>query len=167
MQKKLLKKVSILGDAQVGKTSLIKRYVHNAFDDKYLVTIGTKVSKKVIDVGDIELTLLIWDIAGQQICEGKDSFYSRGTECAFVVCDLTRKDTFNHMECWIDALFKTCGETPFIILANKNDLENKEVSKEELEGFAKKYNAEYFFTSAKTGENVENAFNLLAKKVLK
>lgn len=167
MQKKLLKKVSVVGDVSVGKTSLIRRYVHNIFDDKYLKTIGTKISKKIINIDDTELTLLVWDIAGEEICEGDKTFYSRGSVSAFVVFDLTRRDTFNHLECWINALFSTSGKIPFIILANKNDLENKEIGLKEIEGLAKEYDTEYFLTSAKTGENVENAFDCMVKKIMK
>ena len=94
--KKVSKKIVVLGDPAVGKTSLIRRFVINAFDDKYLTTIGAKIVKKEIQLRsggakpDIDVTLMIWDVAGQKTLGNVKQAYYRGSEGAMIVCDITR-----------------------------------------------------------------------------
>ena len=178
-------KICLLGDLAVGKTSLIRRYVLDTFDDKYITTIGTKVTKKRLDIElpeqqkEVDLTLLIWDIMGQyqerlsstisqfdRYIPQQNYFYN--SKGAIIVCDLTRKSTFDSVKVWVSSLFEVTGEVPIIIIGNKNDLKEKhEIKKEEINEMSKKYNALSFLTSAKTGYNVEKMFYNLGEKLVK
>ena len=101
---KIAKKIVVIGDAAVGKTSLIKRYVKDEFDDRYLNTIGAKVMKKSVgvnkpDTGEIvDLKMILWDIAGQESFDTVKKAYYRGASGAIVVCDNTRRETMEHMD---------------------------------------------------------------------
>ncbi len=161
------RKVVLLGDAAVGKTSLVRRFVFDAFDDKYIMTIGTKVSKKTIDlVWDnipIKLNLMIWDVLGQQGFTQVQETAFKGSDGALIVCDLTRKNTlYSIAHYWLPTLERVAG-VPAILLANKKDLDNWELTYEEVENFANQIGVPFVLTSAKTGENVEEAFRKLAE----
>lgn len=167
-------KICLVGDIGVGKTSLIRRYVLDLFDDKYIATIGTKVSKKNLNVGNPEtgqnedIALLIWDIMGQpSFREILREAYFYGAQGALCVCDITNRDTFAELRYWIKAMTATAGPVPLAILGNKKDLEqNASVSIEDLTAFANKFNSKAIMTSAKTGENVEYAFTEIIANVL-
>jgi len=169
MPEKYLKKVCLLGDGGVGKTSLIRKFVFDQFDDKYIVTIGTKVVKKEISVSiaglDAVVTLMIWDILGQKMHDSLHASYYRGAGGALLVCDILRRETFDHLLDWINVFRKSSPDAPFIILANKSDLSPWSVLKEDLDALAAKYNSTAYITSAKTGMNVEEAFRDLAVRM--
>ncbi len=161
------RKVVLLGDAAVGKTSLVRRFVYDAFDDKYIMTIGTKVSKKVIDMEwegiNINLSLMVWDVLGQQGFTQVQETAFKGSDGALLVCDLTRKETlYSISHYWLPILERVAG-VPAILLANKSDLENWDVTYEDVENFANQLGMPFMLTSAKTGENVEEAFRELAR----
>ncbi|MCX8174002.1 MAG: GTP-binding protein [Thermoplasmata archaeon] len=165
------KKIALVGDWGTGKTSLIRRYVLNAFDDSYIQTIGTKVSKKVVDlrVGEreIRINLMIWDILGQRDYRSVQKNAFVGVEGAIFVCDLTRRETLDSIEkYWHPLMVSVVGEKPAIIVANKCDLINVACfSLEDVRQVAKavKINPEgCYLSSAKTGENVEKIFMALA-----
>ncbi len=165
------RKVVLLGDAAVGKTSLVRRFVFDIFDDKYIMTIGTKVSKKVMNIKyegtDIELNLIIWDVLGQQGFTQVQETAFKGSDGALLVCELTRKNTlYSISHYWLPVLERVAG-VPSILLANKSDLESWSFSYEELDNFAKNIGVPYLLTSAKTGENVEEAFKKLAEITFK
>lgn len=169
----VIKKICLVGTGKVGKTSLIKRFILDIFDDKYLKTLGTKVSKKVMVVEypdkdlKIDLNMLIWDIMGQDTFRPilQDAYFYGAGGC-LAVCDSTITETLDALEEWVDSLHKTVGEVPLIFLANKCDLKDSiEIDEELLKSVAGKYNAKYFFTSAKMGDNVEKAFKELGKLV--
>ena len=166
----LKRKIVLLGDRAVGKTSLIRRFVYDQFSDDYIQTIGTKVSKKDIQVemdGEKhEVTLVIWDVLGQQGYTQVQSAAFRGSHGALFVCDLTRKSTlYSILRYWIPKLEEVAG-VPGVLLANKRDLPNWEIVMDDLEEFSKITGLPYLLTSAKTGENVEDAFITLAKLML-
>ena len=171
MPRNLIKKVCLLGDGAVGKTSLIRKYVYDDFDDKYLMTIGTKITKKTMKVGldeEINLTIMISDIVGQVEFERIHKQYYRGSKGGLFVCDLTRKDTLERVEWWLDSFRDVAGDVPVILLGNKLDLkEQHEITFEDMAKFAKKFNCPYYLTSAKTGENVERAFQNMGMRVIK
>ena len=171
MVRNLIKKVCLLGDGAVGKTSLIRKYVYDDFDDKYLMTIGTKITKKTMKVGldeEINLTIMISDIVGQVEFERIHKQYYRGSKGGLFVCDMTRKDTLERVEWWLDSFRDVAGDVPVILLGNKLDLkEQHEITYEDMAAFAKKFNCPYFLTSAKTGENVERAFENMGKRVVR
>jgi len=167
-------KICLVGDIGVGKTSLIRRYVLDLFDDKYIATIGTKVSKKNLSVDNPEtgnredIVLLIWDIMGQpSFREILREAYFYGAQGALCVCDITNRDTFAELRYWIKAMTATAGPVPMVVLGNKKDLEqNAAVSIEDLAAFSNKFDSRAIMTSAKTGENVEEAFSEIITRVL-
>jgi small GTP-binding protein len=169
----IIKKVCLVGTGGVGKTSLIKRFILDIFDDKYLKTLGTKVSKKEIALEypekdlNINLTMLIWDIMGQETFRAllQDSYFYGAGGC-LAVCDVTRSETLNSLTEWVESLFRTAGNVPLIILANKVDLKDSmKVDEDMLKDFSTKYNAPFIYTSARTGANVEDAFLQLGKSM--
>lgn len=168
------RKIVLVGNPAVGKTSLVRRFVEDQFSDNYLLTIGFKVSsKKILYQGNngsenIELTLMIWDVMGQKGFDLTPSRAFVGGKGAIIVCDLTRRDTMTDLPNLVTKLFNATMNIPIVFLANKNDLVGQfQFDTSELAEIAKAYNAPYFSTSAKTGENVEQAFRIIGHKVLK
>ncbi len=171
-ERELKMKVCLLGDPAVGKTSLIKKFVLDKFDDKYISTLGTKVTKKSFSFSladnEINMTLMIWDVLGQSQFKNVLLSAYQGAKGAMVVCDVTRKETLEHMDKWIKELFETSGPLPLVILANKCDLKNKHTfTEEDLEAVARKYKAPSYFTSAKTGDHVDQAFSGIGHEMAK
>ena len=164
-------KVCLVGEGAVGKTCLIRRFIHDQFDDRYISTLGAKVSKKEIAFdgpnGPISLDMTIWDIMGEKgFRELLKEAYFHGAQGVLAVCDLTRKETLDDLEGWVSAVIKVTGNIPIAFLGNKADLaDERVVSQEDLEDAAKGHDAPALFTSAKTGENVEAAFASLAKLI--
>jgi small GTP-binding protein len=167
-------KICLIGDVGVGKTSLIRRYVLDVFDDKYIATIGTKVTKKEIEIKDPKtgapqrIVLLIWDIMGQpSFREVLREAYFYGVEGAIAVCDVTSKESLGELRYWIKAMTATTGKVPIVFLGNKCDLRDEtRVPYQDIEVFAKKHESPAMLTSAKTGYNVEQAFISLVDMML-
>jgi len=164
-------KVCLVGDIGVGKTSLIKRFVLDTFDDRYIATIGTKVTKKTVPCSwrgeGAVMDLVIWDIMGEKGFRHllKESYFE-GAHGILAVCDLTRRDTLADLYGWIDLIRANAGSVPFVFLGNKADLKTKVVVQEpELVAISEAHRAPYFLLSAKTGLNVEHAFQGLADQV--
>lgn len=159
--KTISKKIVLLGNEGVGKTSLVKRYVHSIFNDEYLTTIGIKISKKSVIVGDVEVNLMLWDIAGNMMSKTLYNNYLQGAHGVFLICDAIRPETYQSIIQERDNHLATDFQnTKTFIIVNKSDLIPGDVSKH-LEGF--KYD---FLTSAKNGENVESAFQKMAESIL-
>ncbi len=168
------RKICLLGDAAVGKTSLIKRYVQDKFDDKYIVTLGTKVTMKEVDIRIpekneiVNITLMVWDILGQREFKRLQTSYYRGANGAMVVADFTRKETLASIHGWILSLFNNVGKVPILLLINKSDLlERAAITSDDISDAAEKYNIPHMLTSAKTGENVEKAFLKMSEMLVK
>lgn len=172
-KRNFIKKICLVGDGAVGKTSLIRRFVFDNFDDKYLATIGAKVTKKVLDFksdsgNDIHLTLMIHDILGQARFEKLHRQYYRGAEGAFIVVDLTRKESLKRVKWWFDGLTDVVGDVPITLLGNKNDIKDEHtVTGEDLWKTARDIGSPFYLTSAKTGENVERVFMNMGRRVCK
>lgn len=172
MPKKVIKKVCLLGDNAVGKTSLIKKYVFDTFDDKYIATIGTKTVKKELIVDyfgkSLNLTLMIWDIIGQKEYRNIQTMSFEGTSGALVVCDSTRPESLDSLKnYWLPSLRKVAGNVPLVFLANKCDLVDEiKLTTDDLQETSDSFSSNFYMTSAKTGENVENAFMDLGGRVL-
>jgi len=170
--KQVKRKVLLIGDGAVGKTSLIRKFVMDKFDDKYITTIGTKITKKDLryNVQDKEtmLTLMIWDILGQKGYKSIQASSYRGAEGAMIVCDLTRSETLaNTSDYWIPELHKVADAVPLVFVGNKCDLlEQRQVTENDLKAMAERFGAPSFVASAKTGENVEALFTKLGELVL-
>ncbi len=181
----ILKKVVLLGESAVGKTSLIRRFVDDQFDDDYISTIGAKVSKKVVPVSlqgnNYEVKLMVWDIIGSQGYESTQSRHIAGLNGAILVVDLTRPETVKILEeYWIPLLTEVSGGVlpTVLFVGNKNDLvsdkEDIEDMVQNLKGLESKYckNLDlrkesgcggWLLTSAKTGANVEKGFESLIR----
>ena len=164
-RKRYIRKVCLLGDGGVGKTSLVRRYVDDVFNDKYIVSFGTKVSKKVLNIGDVELTLMIWDVLGQRSEDSLHAAYYRGSNGAMLVGDLTRQETMEHLQKWRDDLLAVERNAKTVIVGNKSDLEMG-VTPAWIASFSKQLGSDVYRTSAKTGEGVERAFIELGKRLL-
>jgi small GTP-binding protein len=168
-------KVCLVGDSAVGKTSLIRKFVYDEFSDKYITTLGTKITKREMVIpnpngdGDIAVDMAIWDIMGQHGFRALlQEAYFFGVDGIIAVCDLTRPRTLEGVEDWLERTHEVAGEVPIVTVGNKNDLEKeKEVSEEELGRVAEKYHAEYSTSSARTGENVERIFEELTNEILR
>src|SRR5467141_5005445 len=172
--KQLKSKICLVGDKSVGKTSLICRYVMNMFDEQYITTIGTRVSKKEVHVLMPERDLLIdvdmtiWDIMGEKgFRELLKDAYFYGANGILAVADLTRRKTLDELDDWIDGVMRVCGRVPTVIAVNKADLVNQaQFDEKQVDQFAKAFDSKYVYTSAKTGQNVEEAFRLLGEAIL-
>ncbi len=173
--KRMKVKVCLVGEAAVGKTSLIRRFVLENFDDKYIQTLGTKVSKKELSApnvdpsGDMKIDMTIWDIMGQKgFRELLKEAYFYGAKGILAVCDSTRKKTLEDLDDWIEGVYSVTGKIPIEFLANKVDLnEQLQVTEDDMVQAAKAYDSPFHFTSAKTGANVELAFQSLAERIAK
>jgi len=163
-KRKFIRKICLLGDGGVGKTSLVRRCVLDMFSDEYIKTFGTKVSKKVIDLGEVELTLMIWDVLGQKASTLHEAYY-KGAYGALLVCDLTREETVRSLERWRDDLFQVIGEKPLVLVANKSDLE-RVVKEDVLAEVAGSFGVDFTITSAKSGDGVDEAFLELGRKIM-
>ena len=163
-------KIILTGDYQVGKTSLIRRFVENAFKRDYISTIGVQISKKTIHLTEEnKMNFIIWDIGGQsfQMAPYRARFYNCAN-AAFIILDRTRPDHLKSVEKWYNDIKASIPKNiPIVIVGNKSDLSDELViSKEEIRDIAKKYDFHYILTSAKTGENVNDAFLYIAYRVI-
>jgi small GTP-binding protein len=154
------KKILLLGDFSVGKTSLIRRYVDNTFDDKYLTTIGVKISKKSIVIENIECELLIWDIEGATTIKKIPHSYFKGASGAIFVCDVNREETIEGINEHINTFLMLNNQAKYVVAYNKADL----LSVLDKEALTLPGNT--FLTSAKEDNNVELLFNTLAKEMI-
>lgn len=168
---KMKVKICLVGEGAVGKTCLIRRFIQDQFDDRYISTLGAKVSKKEIKVtapdGGRDIDMTIWDIMGEKgFRELLKEAYFHGAQGVLAVCDVTRKETLKDLDEWVAAVVKVTGNVPIEYLANKADLKDQmAVTEADVRKAAESHNAPYLFTSAKTGANVEDAFAALAQLI--
>lgn len=162
------KKVNLLGNPGVGKSSIILRYVKDVFGEKYLKTIGTSFYAKDVDVVGASVKLMIQDVMGERSYEAVHESTFKWSSGAIFVADVTRKETLNDVfSYWVPKYRRVAGnDNPIILAVNKIDLDNHGVSREYVLKEASNDFAHVFFTSAKTGEGVDNAFHELASRVL-
>ncbi len=153
-----------VGDWQVGKTSMLKRFCDGTFSETYIPNIGCDFLTKTIKVENAKIKLVIWDIGGQRLPERFRKRYYKGAQGALLIFDVTRPETLQNLPVWREELLKHCGEIPFIVCGNKIDLESK-INEPEAKNFAEEINSPLLFTSAKTGENINETFAFLAKKL--
>jgi len=161
-------KIVLLGDPSVGKSSLAKRFVDNMFRMDYIMTIGMDIRSKIVHVQDNKIVkLVIWDLGGQSFFKDVRETYCKGANGAIIVFDLTRQETFMNLHEWLQTLWKTAGKLPLAICANKFDLRSiRTISRERALDIVRFSSAEYFETSAKTGENVAKAFLFITDTIL-
>ena len=159
------KKICLLGGFGVGKTSLISRYVHSMFSDKYLTTVGVKIDKKSVTIDGTEVDLVIWDIYGQDDYQKVRMSYLRGASGYLLVVDGTRGATLDTALALQESAENTIGKVPFIVAVNKADLQaHWEVEDKQLAQLVGK-GWRVIKTSAKTGGEVETAFTSLAREM--
>jgi len=159
------KKVAMLGMWGVGKTSLVQQFVNSIYDDKYLSTLGVKVDKKVVSVGDQDLTMMLWDIAGAEDHFSIPLHYVKGSAGYLLVLDGTRKASLEVGLELVKMITEGIGDIPFVPVVNKSDLD-WELSDDEIDAAFADYPCEWLKSSAKTGENVDLAFQTLATRML-
>ena len=164
-------KFVIIGDHEVGKTSLVRRFVENRFSHDYRATIGLNILSHSMDFFGNNIVYSLWDVGAQQYFKRFRKTYYLGAQAAFIVFDLTNKETLENTKEWYNELESFIGgrQIPFILIGNKNDLKDqRQVTYQDgvqlVNELSKKYNIQisYIETSALSGENVEDAFTLIA-----
>jgi small GTP-binding protein len=160
------KKVCMLGAFAVGKTSLVSRFVSSIFSEKYLTTVGVKIDKKSISVGDRDVDLLLWDISGQDEFQTVQQSYLRGSAGYLLVIDGTRRATLDTAATLQQMAEQAAGNVPFVVVLNKADLASEwQVDERGIRKFAE-HGWPIVRTSAKTGEGVEETFLKLTRAML-
>ena len=164
-------KFIILGDHEVGKTSIVRRFVENRFSDNYRATIGLNILSHDFESFGNKISLSLWDIGAQRYFKRFRRTYYMGTQAAFIVYDITNRQTFDNIKTWIDELNEFIGkkDLPIIIVGNKTDLEDqRKISMSEGADKASDLSKtlsnqiSYIETSALSGENIEDAFSLIS-----
>ena len=155
-----LLKFIIIGDSSVGKTNILSVYRDGSFSDKKQPSIGVEFIAKNVQIGNSIFRLQIWDTAGQENFLSMTRVYYKNCSCAFIVYDITQKDTFNHIHFWHEELKKEAPDSVlYVLIGNKSDMYlRREVSYEEANDYAKKNNMMFFETSAKNGDNINKIF---------
>ncbi len=160
------KKICTVGASAVGKTSLLARFVKSIFNEKYLTTIGVKIDKKIVEVAEQEVMLMLWDLAGEDEFSQVKTSYLRGASGYLLVADRTRPNTLETAFKLKARIESELGEIPFILVFNKSDLVDEiKIDQSEIEKLAQG-GWQVIETSAKTGQGVEQAFLALAKKLV-
>jgi len=160
------KKICMLGAFAVGKTSLVARYVKSIFSDKYLTTVGVKIDKKTVNVNSQEVNLILWDLAGEDEFVQLQTSYLKGSSGYILVADGTRSDTLLKAFTLQRKAEEAVGKVPFALVINKIDLQSQwEIDETSIRG-PREQGWIVHYTSARTGENVEKTFQILAEKLI-
>lgn len=161
-------KLVLIGDSGVGKSCLLLRFADDSFTESYISTIGVDFRFRTVKVGEKYVKLQIWDTAGQERFRTITSAYYRGADGIIMTYDVTNKDSFDHVQDWLQEVNRYANEgTCKLLIGNKSDREDKAVTTTEGEEFAKKLNMPFLETSAKTAANVEAAFLAMASELIK
>ena len=158
-------KTVLIGEGGVGKTSITLRYTEDRFDDSMKITIGVNLATKKVQVGENVATLMMWDLGGQPRFRDVVSDYFRGSKIAIAVYDATRFFSLERLGEWLERLQESAPECELIFVGNKIDEreDGSGVSLSDGEAFAAKYGAPCTEVSAKTGEGIEEMFELVVK----
>ena len=162
-------KLLLIGESNVGKTSIILSYTENEFKTSGISTCGVDVKCKYVSLDNTKIRLDIWDTAGQERFRGLAKNYFRGGNGFILVYDITDKKSFDKLRGWMnDAKEKIEGEYKMLVVGNKKDCKNqREVDWDVLEDFGKKNNVKFMEVSAKTGEGIEKIFIIMCEELLK
>ena len=179
----LLAKICLLGDGEVGKTSLMNRYLNRGFYTEYIPTIGSDFLSKHISLhtkhGKQELRFQIWDLAGQPAFDQVRKLYYKGAAGAFLIFDLTNPDSLTGLNKWLEEFSKNIQlkKSSVIVLGNKMDLVDEiKISSDSIRQYIEDNlvdrfsnvvkDIKFFEASAKTGKNVEKAFSILGERII-
>ena len=155
-----------LGESSVGKSSIINRYVENNFDYNFVSTLGVDFRKKNIKINGQDIRLKIWDTAGQEKFRSIQKQYYRNSDGILLVFDVTKFETFNVLEEWINSIKnQTSNDIIVVLVGNKIDLNNKVISDDDIKNFANDNKFKYFLTSAATGKNINEVFDYIVKEI--
>lgn len=156
----------MVGSFATGKTSLIARFVHSIFSEKYQTTVGVKIDKKTVNYNDKELNLILWDLYGEDEFQKVRMSYLRGSSAYLLVVDGTRRSTLEKAFNLQIKVEETIGKVPFILIMNKSDLSDEwEIDIDEINDLTQR-GWSIVKTSAKTGRGVEEVFQTITKKML-
>ncbi|ELP85114.1 hypothetical protein EIN_080860 [Entamoeba invadens IP1] len=157
-------KIVIVGDADVGKTSLLLRYITQAYQEGVRSTIGVDVKKKIVEVQGHKVGLAFYDTAGQEKFQSVSDSYFNGSTACIVVYDITRLTTFKNIEKWVAMIKNKLYDVPILFVGNKSDIEQqRDVRLEDGENMAKRFNAFFMETSCLNGNGVNKAINILVE----
>ena len=162
-------KLIIVGDSNVGKTNIMSKYIHNQFNQHSKSTIGVEFGTKIVNIDNKKIKAQIWDTAGQERYKSITSAYYKGAKGALIVYDITNKFSFDSVDKWVQDL-NSYGDKniTLLLVGNKSDLEEKrQILKENGEEKAKSFNLGFIETSACSGDNIDQAFVIMLKEVLK
>ena len=162
-------KLIIVGDTNVGKTNIMSKYIRDQFNINSKSTIGVEFGTKILTIDNKKIKAQIWDTAGQERYKSITSAYYKGAKGAFIVYDITNKFTFDSVDKWVQDL-NSYGEKnlTLLLIGNKSDLEDKrQINKEVGEEKAKSFSLGFIETSALSGDNIDQAFDIMLKEVLK
>ena len=162
-------KVVLIGDMKVGKTNIVSRYIKNEFNKDSMSTIGVEFGSKELVIEGHNVKVQIWDTAGQEKYKSITNAYYKGAKGAFVVYDITNKNSFDNADNWLNNLRASADKKCSIILiGNKSDLEDKrEVSIQQGEEKAKNSEIAFMETSALSGDNIDKAFEMMINEAYK
>jgi Ras-related protein Rab-23 len=164
-------KIVVVGDGAVGKTSLIKKFTKGTFERDYVKTIGAQFSKYNKTINDDFIRLVFWDIAGQEDFNFLQPLFYKESKAAIIIYSLEEntlgKKSFAHIDNWYEVVVKNCGNIPIVLFANKVDLvDESSINKSNIQILVNNYKfLNSFFTSAKTGQGVVNAFNAIIERL--
>ena len=160
----------IIGNSSVGKTSILTRYSSKTFNENYLATVGLDFFSKDETIDNKIIRIKIWDTAGQERYKSFTKCFFQKAQGIMIVYDVTSQKSFHDLQYWIDSLnsnmYQDISFVPIIIIGNKIDLPNREVTKQEASDYSREHKFHYYETSAKTGEGIDLAIRELVKKVM-
>ncbi len=159
------KKICMIGAYAVGKTSLVTRFVESIFSTKYLTTVGVKINKKKITFDGREITLILWDLHGEDEFQKLRLSYLRGSSGYILVADGTRRDTLERVISLLPSAEEVYGKVPHVLALNKSDLGKEWDVQDSVIADLQQQGWTVIPTSAKTGLNVEQMFTTLARKM--
>ncbi len=164
----------MVGEGHTGKTELIRRFVIGLFDDQYIQTLGTRVSKKLLNVpinpsdGEVAVEMTVWDIMGHRgFRELLKEAYFYGARGILAVCNVARRETLEDLDDWIEGVYSVAGRVPIVLAINRISASNEaEITEPDAKRFSDGYGAPYFFTSAIEDGSVETIFRSLASLIV-
>ncbi len=164
-------KIIIIGNSNVGKTSIINRFTDKEFKDKHLATLGCDFHMKTIMINEKMIKIQIWDTAGMEKYQSITKSYYRGAQACLIVFDITNRESFESIENWIENFNKFCNpniQKIILLIGNKCDLGiDRKISYEEAENYSRVNNLLYYETSAKDDINIHEVFHFLGSQLLK